>query len=147
MPSPGWQATAEALVAILETLPDVRKVLDHEPRQVGANMVPFATVWGPSSVDRPGAQLPQTELGRFDSTAEWTVRIYTKLQREPKFAQRQIRDQLDALINAFDLYRNGTPAGQPWADDAAITRAVPALLEPDRKILILEATVESFHTA
>jgi hypothetical protein len=126
MPSPGWQSTAEAIASILETLPDVR---------------------GPASVVRPGAELPQTQLGRFDSTAEWTVRIYTKLQRDPSGAQRQIRSQLDALINAFDTYRNGTPAGLAWADDAAITRAAPALLEPDRKILVLEATVESFHTA
>lgn len=147
MPSPGWQTVADALVAILGTLPDVRKVLDHEPRQIGSNMVPFATVWGPAAVDRPGAQLAQTELGRFDSSAEWTVRIYTKLQREPAPAQRQIRSLADALIDAFDTYRNVTPGGTAWCDDAAVTRIVPALLEPDRKILVLEATVESFHTA
>jgi hypothetical protein len=147
MPSPGWQATAEALVSILETLPDVRRVYDHEPREVPGNLHPYATVWGPGGIDRPGAQLAQTEFGKFDSTAEWTVRIYMKLERNPRPAQLQIRDQLDALINAFDLYRNGTPAGRPWADDAALTRALPTLLEPDRKILVLEATVESFHTA
>jgi hypothetical protein len=148
MASPDWDLVSRQIQSILDTLPSVKRTYGHEPLKVPNTSYPFATLWGPARITRPGAQVRQTQFGVWDSTATWTIRIYLRFQGpRPSFAQSAFRDHSRDLINAFDTYRNGTPASQPWADDAAIIEILPAILDRDREVFVVEATLESFHTA
>lgn len=147
MPAPDFDAIAEGIRANLEQgVGELRRTYAHEPdRSVAYQLLPYATVWlGP--IQRPRVEVPQTQLGSFDTTSYWTVRVYRRLKSGEQ-AQEDYRSSAVGLIDAWDQYRrlNAPPGNTVLCDDSALTDLSLELGgDREKPVIIIQGTVQVF---
>ena len=127
----------------LSGIPEIVRVEPYAVQNTAANNLPCAMIFR-GDIQAPQLHQADTQLGSFDATVTWTIRVYANLA---SISDAQALDDVLAqrLLSAFDGNMLIDPNGPGVVDESRISFISPFMQEEDHPALwICEATLQTF---
>jgi hypothetical protein len=127
----------------LSGIPEILRVEPYATPNTAANNMPVAMIFR-GDIEAPRLHQADTQLGSFDATVTWTIRVYANLST---ITDAQALDDVIAqrLLSAFDGNMLIDPNGPGVVDEARISFISPFMQEEDHSAMwICEATLQTF---
>ena len=127
----------------LSAIPEIVRVEPYAVQNTAANNMPCAMIFR-GDIQAPQLHQADTQLGSFDATVTWTIRVYANLAN---ISDAQALDDVFAqrLLSAFDGNMLIDANGPGVVDESRISFISPFMQEEDHPALwICEATLQTF---
>lgn len=129
--------------SILSTIPEILRVGNYAYYGEGVNNMPYAQIYR-GEMQLPDIHQADTQLGSFDATITWTIRVYQNLL---SLSDAQMYDDVVAqrLLSALDGNMLIDPNGPGVVDESRITHISPFIQDEDHPAMwVCEATLKTF---